>query len=347
FELIDHVSYIKGSHTLQFGGNYDRETKTQNNNNPNNNGSFAFDGSASGDALADILLGRVFQYTESSTHLSGTAMFHDFGWYAQDRWHPDPRLTLTYGVRYEFFQPERDTNGTMSYFDAGRFNFANAATVQTNGQIVPGTENFSNGIVVVGKDSPYGYALTNSVKNSFAPRVGLSYSATKDNLTVIRAGYGIFHDRWPVYASQARRNFPFNQSVSIFNTTLSNPAQGNLRVFPAAVINFSSPWDIPYLHKWSIGVQRQLPADFLIDVGYVGSEDCISLDHRHQPAKAKAIVASGQASPNAVDPSGFASISSYVTDGNTNYQSLQVSAVRVLWSFSVQSAYTWRRQWTT
>ncbi len=346
FELIDHVSYIRNSHTFQFGGNYDRETKTQNNNNPNNNGSFAFNSSATGDALADLLLGQVFQYTESSTHATGTAMFNDFGWYAQDRWQPNTRLTLTYGVRYEFFQPERDLNGTMSYFDPARFNPAKAANVQANGQIVAGTENFLNGIVVVGKDAPYGYALTNSVRNSFAPRVGLSYSATKDNLTVVRAGYGMFHDRWPVYASQARRNYPFNQSVSIFNTTLSNPAQGSLRVFPASVVNFSSPWDIPYLQKWSAGVQRQLPAEFLLDVGYVGSRGlhfARSID-TNQP-RPSAIVASGQVSPNAVRPyPGFASFSTYVTDGSTNYQSLQVSAVkRFSGSFSIQAAYTWSK----
>ena len=346
FELIDHVSYIRNSHTFQFGGNFDRETKTQNNNNPNNNGSFTFNGSVSGDALADLLLGQVFQYTESSTHLTGTAQYSDFGWYAQDRWRPTTRLTLTYGVRYEFFQPERDLKGTMSYFDPTRFNSAKAANVQASGQIVAGTEDFSNGMVVVGENAPFGYALTNTVKNTFAPRIGLSYSATKDNLTVVRAGYGMFHDRWPVYASQARRNYPFNQSVSIFNTTLSNPAQGSLRVFPASVINFASPWDVPYLQKWSVGVQRQLPAEFVIDVGYVGSRGLHftrTID-TNQP-RPSAIVASGQVSPNAVRPyPGYASISSYVTDGNTNYQSLQVSAVkRFSGSFSVQAAYTWSK----
>ena len=346
FELIDHVSYIWGNHTLQFGANYDRETKTQNNNNPNNNGSFAFNGTVSGDALADLLLGQAFQYTESSTHLTGTALYHDFGLYLQDRWRVNSQLTLTYGVRYEFFQPENDYNGTMSYFDPGRFNRAKAANVQANGQIVPGTQDFSNGIVVVGKDAPFGYALTNTIRNTFAPRLGLSYAPGARNLTVIRAGYGIFHDRWPIYASQARRNYPFNESVSIFNTTLSNPAQGNLRIFPLALINFNSPWEIPYLQKWSLDVQRQLPAEFLVDVGYVGSRGIHftrSID-TNQPLPSVA-VANGQVSPNAVRPyRGFASISTYITNGNTNYNSLQASLVkRFSAGFSVQAAYTYSK----
>jgi len=347
FELIDHVNYIRGAHTFQLGGNYDRETKTQNNNNPNNNGSFSFNGSVTGDALADMLLGQAFQYTESSTHLSGTALYHDFGLYAQDRWHLHPRLTLTYGVRYEFFQPEQDYAGTMSYFDPGRFDYSKAAIVQpATGQIVPGTQNFLNGIVVVGKKAPFGYGLTNTVKDTFAPRIGLSYAATKDNATVLRAGYGVFHDRWQIFASQARRNVPFNESVSIFNTPFSNPTQGNQRILPLALISFDSPWDIPYVQKWSAGIQRQLPAEFLIDVGYVGSRGTHLVRTRdiNQPA-ASAAVASGQVSPNAVRPyPGFASISAYETTGGTKYHSLQASVVkRFSHGFSYQAAYTWSK----
>ncbi len=346
FEVMDHVNYILGSHTIQFGGGYDRETKTQNNNSPNNNGTFTFNGSVTGDALADFLLGRPFQYTESSTHLTGTAEFNDPSLYVQDRFRVHPRLTVTYGVRWEYFQPEKDLAGTMSFFDPARFDFAAAAKMQSNGQIVPGTQNFSNGVVVVGKNAEHGYALTNSVLNAFDPRVGLSYSATKDNKTVIRAGYGVFHDRWVIYASQARRNFPFNQSVSIFNTSLSNPTGGQLQILPIALTSFSSPWDIPYLQKWSLDVQRQLPKEVMLDVAYVGSKGTHIVRTRdiNQPISSVA-VASGQLSPNFVRPyPGFASISQYETTGQSSYNSLQVSLVkRFSRGFSLQSAYTYSK----
>src|SRR5207248_7241671 len=95
FEVVDNVSYTLGNHTIQFGGAIDRETKTQNNNSPNNSGTLNFNGSATGDSIADMLLGKVYQYTESSTHLMGTCVFTDPSLFLQDRYRIHPRLTIT------------------------------------------------------------------------------------------------------------------------------------------------------------------------------------------------------------------------------------------------------------
>src|SRR5262249_29277634 len=190
------------------------------------------------------------------------------------------------------------------------------------------------------------YALTDSVYDTFQPRLGFAYSLGRDSKTVVRGGYGIFHDRWAIYASQARRNPPFNQSISIYNADFSNPASGQLVYFPVALIGFSSPWKIGYLQKWSLDIQRQLPADILLDVGYAGSRGIhnVRTVDVNQPM-ASASVASGQVSANAARPyPGFASISTYVTDGNSLYHSLQVSAVRRFSrGFSLQTAYTFSK----
>ncbi|MBI3693343.1 MAG: TonB-dependent receptor [Acidobacteria bacterium] len=346
FELIDNVSYIKGRHTFKFGGAVDKENKTQNNSNPNNNGTFTFNGSVTNDSLADMLLGKAFQYTENSAHVLGSLRFTDFALYVQDQFRVHPRLTLTYGMRWEYFEPEHDDAGITSFFSPRRFDFSKVPTVMPNGQIVTGTENFGNGIVVAAKDAPFGYALTNSVKDTFAPRAGFSYALTRDNLTVLRGGYGMFHDRWSQFASAARNNYPFNQSLSIFNTNFSNPAQGTKRIFPIGLTSFNSPWEIPYLQKWSLGVQRQLPAEMLLEVSYVGSKGTHLLRTRdiNQPV-ASAVVASGQVSPNAVRPYlGLASVNTYETTANSIYHSLQVSAVRRFsGGFSLQGSYTFSK----
>jgi outer membrane receptor protein involved in Fe transport len=347
YEVIDNVTYIHGRHVFKFGGSIDRENKTQNNSNPNNNGTFTFNGSQTGDSLADLLIGRAFQYTENSAHVMGSVRFTNLSWFAQDQIRVHPRLSVTLGVRYEFFPPEEDSAGTMSYFDPRRFDRFKAALVQpSNGEIVPGTENFGNGVVQVGANAPFGYALTNTVYDTFAPRAGFSYALTSDNLTVLRGGYGIFHDRWSQFASSARNNYPFNQSVSIFNTLFSDPSQGVRRIFPIGLTSFNSPWEVPSLQKWSLGIQRQLPAALLLDVSYVGSKGAHLIRTRdiNQPV-ASAAIASGQINPNAARPyPGFASINTYETTANSTYHSLQASLVRRFSAgFSFQGSYTYSK----
>jgi hypothetical protein len=250
-------------------------------------------------------------------------------------------------LRYEFYQPEQDTDGFYSFFLPDRFDRSRIPQIlPANGQIVTGTENFGNGIVVAGENGPFGNAVTNTVRNTFAPRGGFSYALTEDNLTVLRGGFGMFHDRWAQNVSTLRNNYPFNQSASIFTAALSNPAEGQRRLFPIALSNFASPWNIPYYMKWSLGVQRQLPAELLLDVGYVGSRGVALVRNRdiNQPLPSTA-VASGQLNPNAARPyPGFAGISTFETTGNSIYHSLQVSGSRRFSrGFALQASYTFSR----
>jgi len=143
-----------------------------------------------------------------------------------------------------------------------------------------------------------------------------------------------------------RNNYPFNQSASIFTTSLSNPAQGQRRAFPIALSSFASPWNIPYYMKWSLGVQRQLTSGLVLDVSYVGSRGAALVRSRdiNQPV-ASVAVASGQLNPNAARPyPGFATINTFETTGNSIYHSLQASGTkRFSRGLSLQASYTWSR----
>ena len=347
WELIDNLSWNVGRHSIKIGGSIDKENKSQNQSNPNNNGTFNFNGSATGDALADFLMGRAFQYTENSAHVFGVSRWVNLSGYIQDQIRATPRLSLNIGLRYEFYQPEQDTDGFYSFFLPNLFNRARAPQIMpANGQIVPGTENFGNGIVIAGQDGPFGNAVTNTVYNTFAPRGGFSYALTEDNLTVLRGGFGIFHDRWSQNVSTLRNNYPFNQSASIFTASLSNPAEGQRRLFPIALSNFASPWNIPYYMKWSLGLQRQLPGDVLLDVSYVGSRGVALVRSRDitQPLPSVAVSLT-QLNPNAARPyPGFAGINTFETTGNSIYHSMQASASRRFAAgFGLQASYTFSR----
>ena len=347
FEVMDNVSWIRGNHTIKFGGMISRDSKRQNSSAINNNGTFTFNAAATNDALADMLTGYAYIYSETSDHRSGAAVFTDTALYIQDQYRVFPRLTVTAGLRWEFFQPEHGNDGLVSYFDPNRFDRDKAARVLPNGEIVPGTENFGNGIVVAGApENPYGFATTNSRYQTFGPRFGFSYALTGDNRTVLRGGYGLFHDRWSQFISATRNNYPFNRSISIYNTNFSNPAGGTRRIFPSTIVTMASPWDVPYLQKWSLDVQRQLPGDTMLMVGYVGSKGnhVIRTLDWNQPAPSISI-ATGAVSANALRPyPGFAGITAYNTAANSAYHSLQASGVRRFsGGFSIQASYTWSK----
>ena len=137
YEFIDNFSWIKGRHNIKLGGSIDMEEKAQNNSNPNNNGTFTFNGSATGDSLADFLIGRAFQYSENSAHVFGSSRWTNYSLYLQDQIRVNDRLNLTLGLRWEYFQPEQDNDGLFSIFLPSRFDRSKAAVVQPNGQIVP------------------------------------------------------------------------------------------------------------------------------------------------------------------------------------------------------------------
>jgi outer membrane receptor protein involved in Fe transport len=347
-ELIDNFSWTRGRHTIKFGGSIDKENKAQNNSNPNNNGSFTFNGQTTGDALADLLIGRAFQYTENSNHVFGATRWENWSLYVQDQWRATNRLTLDFGVRYEIYEPEKADDGLLSFFDPARFDPTKAARVlQGNGQIETGTQNYENGMVVVGSPgAPFGKAVINSVYNTIAPRGGFSLALGKLNDTVIRGGFGIFHDRWPQLVSGARNNFPFNQSASIFGTSFSNPGQENRPLFPIGISNNASPWNIPYYMKWSLGIQRALPGQILLDTSYVGSRGVALVRARdiNQP-RASAEVAAGERNVNAARPyPGFAAISTNETSGQSTYHSMQLSASRrFVQGLALQASYTFSR----
>jgi len=112
------------------------------------------------------------------------------------------------------------------------------------------------------------------------------------------------------------------------------------------VTNMNSPWEVPYMQKWSLDLQRQLPKEVLLVVGYVGSRGAHLIRSRdiNQPLPSIAI-ANGSVSPNAVRPfPGFAGITTYETTANSNYHSLQASGVRRFsGGVSIQASYTWSK----
>jgi len=148
------------------------------------------------------------------------------------------------------------------------------ATGVLRGSIVPGSGNFVNGMVEEGtSDLPKG-AIDGKI--ALAPRVGFAWDVTGSGDTAVRAGFGVFHERY----RQNNLNFdglgnpPLSYTPRLFGGNIDqiSPALVNAGVrFPVTAVGVNGEGHPPKIYSWYAGVQRQLPWKFAIDAAYVGN----------------------------------------------------------------------------
>ena len=184
YQFGDDLQIIKGNHQLAIGGSaaYWKSTSLANVRSP---GTFNFDGSAVGAGLADFMVGRPNQFTDSGpNNLFMTEWY--LGLYAQDSWKVNERTTINYGLRWEPYFPQQITNGAIYNFSLDGFKSGQRTSVFTNappGFTYPGDPGFPNGL-----------AGMNKRWTDFAPRVGVAWDPNGDGRMSIRSSYGVAYD---------------------------------------------------------------------------------------------------------------------------------------------------------
>src|SRR5215213_7372062 len=293
----DVVTWVRGNHTLKFGGEMSWESKNENANNITQ-GLFSFAGTRSrgtsgtisltqtGIAVADFLLGRADSYSEDQFDVTVNLRFGRREFFGQDTWKIRPNLTLDYGVRYQYFTPVKDVNNVLTSFDPALYNPAAVPTCTTAAcaTLVRGTGNELNGIAIAGSTSRFGRAISPSDKNNFSPRVGLAWDPYKNGKTVVRAGYGLYYDQVLVgiFEQNAFVNPPLNNRATFSGTgvTFSTPNGGALGALPVRdLIASAADFQTPMIQQWSFGVQRQIFRNLVGEISYVGTKG----DHLIRP----------------------------------------------------------------
>jgi hypothetical protein len=280
---FDNLTKILGRHTIKAGVTVIHYDKSENQG-TNNVGTFTFattprsaTASTTQQAWANFLSGTVSSFTQTARDITPDIRLNQVEMYVQDDYRIRRNLTLNIGVRYSLFRQATDGNGFLNNFDPSKYDPAKAPTIDANGNLVAGTGDPLNGLIIADKTSQFGSKITNENLGDFAPRAGFSWDPFGDGKTAIRAGYGFAYDFPQVsntYESPITTNPSSVQTITINNTTFQNVGGGTVAVSaaPPPLAGLGIPWKMPYLQQFSFDVQRELPAKYIVAVGYFGSK---------------------------------------------------------------------------
>jgi len=297
-DFVDNFSKIIGPHTLKIGGYFQRSRKDQTAF-ANANGSINFgDGGNNpfdtGFGFANIAIGSFQTFQQASAYATGHYRYSNFETYVQDTWKVSPRLTVDYGMRFYWMQPQYDEGLKTGSFQAALFDKSKAVrlfrpaldangnriavdpgtgattSILNLGKIVPGSGDISNGIGKAGQNvSKY---LMDNQGIQFGPRIGIAWDPTGRHNLVVRAGAGMFYDR--IQGNEVFdmiTNPPTTVVPQITNGRLQDISANNLILSPLNVFGFDPRGKIPTVYNYSAGIQYKLPKDIVLDVAYVGS----------------------------------------------------------------------------
>jgi hypothetical protein len=364
-QLIDNLTWTKGSHTFKFGGDIRKLSSYLSNGFASSQeGSYTFSGAVTNtvngapyinNPYAAFLLGvpdktgvGISDLGLASCDINGYATHYEF--FAQDDWKITPRLTMNYGIRWEYHPAFYDHLYNVGAFLPNVYSVVNGVSVRGE-VVIPDkgyyllnpyfAESIAPTPIVTASQAGIPQNLHNADKTEFAPRIGFAYRITKDGRTVLRAGWGKFIET--EYATLADANGAVPQSyIGAFTNsikgvtptyTLANPFPANLGVAGTQTFasNAAIGYQDPYIQQWNITIERDLGFETGLRVSYEGNHGS-QLGYAANYAQIPANTI-GYAASKAANASPFPLWYSLNTDFNgarSNYNAMTVEANRRL-----------------
>jgi hypothetical protein len=354
YQVLDTLSWSKGHHFFQFGGEYSYERRlgheffqmsTQWSFNGTLTGSY-------GDGYADFYSGAAFSVFQNSPLFSEQYKYTPF-LYFQDNWRVTKNLTLNLGARWEPYVTTRDRYGHDGAFRPGQQ--STIYPLAPLGALFPGDPGIGPGV------SPDHF-------DRISPRVGFAYDPIGDGKTSIRAGYGIFSDTLrPVALNTNQTNQPFSYGWTTFDVPLANPylnsqqtlqlllnyvppttaAARQARVFylPMPENSINPNFTTGYIQQWNFNIQRDVWKQTVLTVGYLGSKGThLLLLEEQNPG----VYIPGQSTTSNINSrrpyASFTTITEDIAEGYSNYNALQVSWNRRFANgFTLLGSYVWAK----
>ena len=362
-QYADAITLIKGHHTFKVGGDarLNQVNKQAARNNPS--GDFGFSGnytnqgpswSGTSVSMADMLLGYVAGYSIQPADLVWGARKKEGSWFAQDDWKISPKLILNLGVREDL---------QFSYHEVLN-RYAEFSPTTPNGGTYVDAEGVTLPSPIGGIN--FGIAQVNGNHFIISPRVGFAWTPFADQKTVIRGGAGRFISPPSTVEDYGDAGFGqeagYTSSASVSTTNHLVPAfclaqSGEVSgcvgagtppiaarppQTPSIVNNGANGGAIWYVDKtatpsvymWSLTGERQLPANIVVQVSYVGTRGLHLPWYRGMNQLTNAERAAEEASATPTTATDFTPYPQYANDGMTGsyhdadstYHGLQVMA---------------------
>jgi hypothetical protein len=377
----DNVTWNRGKHTFKAGFNAERNRNYEGAT-ANFGGTFAFARDVnnpidSNYAYSNALLGNFQNYTEASTRPSTEARKTILGWFVQDTFKATRRLTIDYGMRFNYFTQWRHHTKKAAALALERYSASKSpqlyfpvttpqgrrAIDRRNGTIlpavfigafIPGTGEVTNGSVTAA-DSSYPAGFRDQEPPAPEPRLGLAYDVFGNGKTALRASAGVFHNSSVPGARSFTQNPPVQFNPNVFYGNLDTFLSTVGTLFPSNTSSYERRTRTPLLYSFTAGVQHDVGFGTVLDVAYVGNMGRFL----HQSRNINTVPYGARFLPQNADPSspanplndnffrpypGYQNITYNENSSTSNYHSLQVQANRrFIKSLQFGVAYTWSK----
>lgn len=334
------ISWNRGQHFFKFGTEF-LHVETRINDLNATIGRIAFEDRFTGRAVGDLLLGLPSQLALTSFTVMDQGQNMQF-YFLQDDFKVSSKLTLNFGLRYEYATPPVEKNNQFANFDP------------------------QTGTVIFAKDGDiFDRALIHPDRNNFAPRAGFAYSVTPR--LVMRGAYGVFYSHTVRQGREGLLGFnpPFLVDNLLQTSVTGAAAVASAAPFrlvdgyPAGLLNPASLSPTigrraqdafqrtPYIQQYNLGVQYELMRDLVFDVAYVGNKGTKLNGFRNLNQRAVITNANGSQSAGARPFPAFGDIQWMENRVLSSYNALQMRLEkRFTRGLSALVSYTWGKALT-
>jgi outer membrane receptor protein involved in Fe transport len=247
WNIVDSLTYIRGSHALKFGLDYRRLAPITSSGRykrqfqPNSVAPLIANTPAAGSIIAPAV----------TLH----PIYNNLSVFTQDSWRVNGRLTLTYGLRYEVNPAPSEKNGNLPFTVR---NVDNPATLEL---------------------APLGTRLYKTTYGNLAPRVGVAHTIWPEKRIVLRGGFGVFYDLGYTFSGSgfSTEIAPFAGTQTFGAVTFTSPefsaAAPKVNLDPPyqRVFAYAAGFNIPYTLEYNLALEQGIGRRDTVSMGYVGA----------------------------------------------------------------------------